>query len=119
MRRTFTVISVVGFVLALTAGPAQAATTASLQPATQTRAHNAASSWVGSWGSNAPYVINMAYGDGTGTGTFSTSSVSRNYSHIFGPCSDATYQQTQRARESGGRNVYRYTSATERGGSPC
>lgn len=123
MRRSFISLFLAVALLTLAGSPALAVS-ANINPATQTHAHNVASSWTGSWTGRISFDTIFWYGDGTGLEVV-TNNLSRNYSHTYSPCpGDATtfYQQLQ-VWDNVGHGTSLYASSTssthENAGTPC
>lgn len=70
------------------------ATTISLTPSSQSKAYGATATWGMAWGDSSPYMITFKYGDGVTYGPTSTTAGSRGFSHVFKPCTLASYTQT-------------------------
>ncbi len=96
------------------------ANSASISPASQTRAYGSLFTWNTSWaGGSGAYKVIFAYGDGDSTLINGTSARSRTFSKTFYPCGGTTYNQRLTVTDGLGTIAQAGSKATVTGGGAC
>lgn len=119
MRRIIAIVA--SLLVFATTAPVLAHTSASITPASQSRAYGALASWTVAWNSSPPggTDILFCYGDGQCTSA-SSAGLSRGFSHRFYPCNSKNFQQRAEVHQSNPTHTLVVYSATYvTGGGIC
>jgi hypothetical protein len=115
-------------ILSLVLATSAFAASATVNPVSQTHAHNVSSHWTLSWGNTSPFHVIFAYGDGFGLLWQNTTLVSASPSYGFSPCpgDPTTYTQVLNVYDGWVNSTGGYkgfasdpSTAHEATGTPC
>ena len=119
-RRSWIIGSALAVALSLSVSlAADAVTSVTISPSSQTVAAGGTAHWTGSWTGTPPFSGYFQYGDGSANSNFNTSSYSRAFSHSYPYlCVTRVYNQVLWVSDqNGGRSGSSQVTAT--GGHGC